>query len=182
METTKWVIDPSHSEIQFKVKHMMISTVTGQFLQFNATIETTGDDFSTAKIEFSSDIISITTNNDQRDSHLRTSDFFDAENHPQLTFVGERLEKIDNGNFKVYGTLTMRGVARKEVFNVEYGGIITDPYGLTRAGFSLSGNVNRREYGVNFNAMTETGGIVVADEVKILVNAEFIKQKEAQAA
>ena len=182
METTKWVIDPSHSEIQFKVKHMMISTVTGQFLQFNASIETTGNDFSTAKIEFSTDISSITTNNGQRDSHLRTSDFFDAENHPQLTFVGERLEKIDNENFKVYGTLTMRGVSKKEVFNVEYGGIITDPYGLTRAGFNISGKVNRRDYGVNFNAMTETGGIVVADEVKILVNAEFIKQQEVQAA
>jgi len=182
METIKWVIDPAHSEIQFKVKHMMISTVTGRFLQFDASVETEGEDFSTAKIRFSAMINSITTNNEQRDAHLKTGDFFDADNHPDLNFVGERLEKLDDENYKLHGTMTMRGVSRKENFDVEFGGIITDPWGITRAGFTISGKVNRRTYGVNFNAMTETGGIVAGDEVKILVNAEFMKQKESQAA
>src|SRR5438105_1189220 len=132
MAKTKWVMDPAHSEIQFKVRHMMISTVTGHFKQFNATVETEGDDITTAKVHFTADISSISTNNEQRDAHLRTGDFFDAEKHPQLSFESDRLEKINDEQYKLYGTLTIRGTSKQVVFNVEYGGLMQDPWGNTR--------------------------------------------------
>src|SRR5688500_12915798 len=109
MATTQWALDPTHSEIQFKVKHLMISKVTGQFNNFTATVETVGDDFSTAKINFEADVNSISTNNEQRDAHLKNGDFFDVENHPKLTFVGDKLEQVDDENYLLHGTLTMRG-------------------------------------------------------------------------
>ncbi len=176
MVTTKWAIDPAHSEIQFKVKHMMISTVTGHFKQFNATVETEGDDFSTAKINFSADVKSISTNNEQRDGHLNASDFFESESHPQLIFVSDSMEKLNDENYRLIGTLTMRGVSKAITLEVELGGIMVDPYGNTRAGFSIAGKVNRKDYGVNFSMISETGSILLAEEVKIHVNAEFLKQ------
>jgi polyisoprenoid-binding protein YceI len=182
MKTTKWVIDPSHSEIQFKVKHLMISNVTGQFNKFNGTVETDGDDFTTAKVRFTADINSISTNNPQRDAHLQNGDFFDAENHPQLIFEGDRMEKTGDENYKVSGSLTMRGVTKSVVLDAEFGGITQDPWGNTRSGFSLSGKINRKDFGVSFGAVTETGGALLGDEVKISANAEFVKQAVAQAA
>ena len=192
MAITKWSIDPTHSEIHFKVKHLMVSWVTGSFKQFNATIETEGDDISTAKVHFTADISSISTNNEQRDAHLRTGDFFDAENHPQLIFKSDRLEKIparagtdgDDENYKLYGTLTMRGNSKKIVLNVEYGGNTQDPWGNTRIGFSVSGKINRKDFGVSFSMVSETGGILLGEDVTITANAEFVKQVqlEKQAA
>jgi polyisoprenoid-binding protein YceI len=182
MKTTKWAIDPSHSEIQFKVKHLMISNVTGQFNKFNGTVETDGDDFSTAKVHFTADINSISTNNPQRDAHLQNGDFFDAENHPQLVFEGDRMEKTGDGNYKVHGMLTMRGVTKQVALDAEFGGITQDPWGNTRSGFSLSGKINRKDFGVSFGAVTETGGALLGEEVKISANAEFVKQAVAQAA
>ncbi len=176
MVTTKWAIDPVHSDIQFKVKHMMISTVTGQFKQFDATVETVGDDFSTAKINFSADVKSISTNNDQRDGHLNATDFFESEKYPQLVFVGDKLEKMDNENYQLHGTLSMRGVSKTITLAVEFGGVMVDPYGNTRAGFSIEGKLNRKDYGVNFSMISEAGSILLAEEVKIQVNAEFVKQ------
>jgi polyisoprenoid-binding protein YceI len=177
-----WSLDASHSEIQFKVKHLMISTVTGQFNNFSGTVETTNDDFTTANIRFSADIDSISTNNDQRDAHLKNSDFFDAENHPKLTFESSRLEKLDEEEYKLYGTLTLRGVSRQVTLNVEYGGLITDPWGNTRVGFSVTGKINRQDFGISFGAVTETGGLLLGDEVKIIANAEFVKQAVAVEA
>src|SRR4051812_39150519 len=124
MTTTKWSLDPSHSEILFKVKHMMISTVTGQFKKFDASVETEADDFTNAKVQFNADVDSVDTNNAQRDGHLKNGDFFDAENHPQLNFVSSKLEKIDNENYKMHGTLTMRGVSKEITLDVEFGGIV----------------------------------------------------------
>jgi len=175
MKTT-WAIDPAHSEIQFKVKHLMISTVTGHFKTFNATVETVGDDLTTAKVHFTADINSISTNNEQRDAHLKTGDFFDAESHPQLTFEGDRLEKLDDENYKLHGTLTMRGTPKKITLDVEFGGMTQDPWGKTRVGFSLSGKINRKDYGVSFSMVSETGGILLGEEVKLIANAEFVKQ------
>lgn len=180
MATTKWVIDNSHSEIFFKVRHLMVSWVTGSFKQFSAEAETTGDDISTAKVRFTADINSITTNNEQRDGHLRTGDFFDAETHPQLTFESTGLEKINDENYKLHGTLTMRGVSKKVTLNVEYGGIAQDAWGNTRIGISVSGKINRKDFGVSFSMVSETGSILLGEEVTINVNAEFIKQTVAE--
>jgi polyisoprenoid-binding protein YceI len=176
MAKTKWIIDTTHSEVQFKVKHMMISTVTGYFSVFNAAVETEGDDFTTATVEFTADLSSISTNNEQRDAHLKTSDFFDAENHPQIKFVSSKLEKIDDEKYTLHGDLTIRGTTKSVKLNVEYGGMIQDPWGSTRAGFTVEGRINRKEYGLHWNSVTETGGIVVSDEVRLHVNCEFVKQ------
>lgn len=180
MSTTKWSLDPTHSEIQFKVKHLMISTVTGSFNKFNGTVETNGEDFTTAKVEFTADIDSISTNNEQRDAHLKNGDFFDAENHPQLVFKSEKLEKLDDETFKLHGTLNMRGVSNKVALNAEFGGITVDPWGNTRVGFSVTGKVNRYDYGISFGAVTETGGLLLGDEVKIFSNVELVKQVVAE--
>jgi polyisoprenoid-binding protein YceI len=182
MKKTTWTIDPAHSEIQFKVKHLKISNVTGQFNQFNGTVETDGDDLTHAKIRFTADISSISTNNEQRDAHLKNSDFFDAEIHPQLIFEGDGLEKIDDENYKLHGTLTMRGISREVKLNVEYGGMTQDPWGNTRVGFSISGKINRKDFGISFGLVSETGNILLSDEVKINANAEFVKQAEMQPA
>jgi len=184
MAITKWIIDPTHSEIHFKVRHLMVSWVTGNFKQFNAALETDDNDITTAKLHFTADIDSISTNNEQRDAHLKTGDFFDAQNHPQLTFEGDKLEKLNGDNYKLYGTLTMRGQSKKVVLNVEYGGITQDPWGNTRQGFSVSGKINRKDFGVSFGMVSETGGVLLGDDVTINANAEFVKEAvtETQAA
>jgi polyisoprenoid-binding protein YceI len=181
MSTTKWALDPTHSELQFKVKHLMISTVTGQFNKFSGTVETKGDDFTTAKIDFAAEIDSISTNNEQRDAHLKNGDFFDATNHPQLTFKSENLEKISDDEYKLQGTLTMRGTSKKVILNVEFGGITQDPWGNTRAGFTITGKINRQDFGVSFGAVTETGGLLLGDEVKLIANVQFVKQAVPEA-
>lgn len=181
MATTKWALDPTHSELQFKVKHLMISNVTGSFTRFNSTVETENDNFITARIQFTADIDSINTNNEQRDAHLKNGDFFDADNHPQLTFTSEKLEKIDDEEFKLHGTLTMRGVSKKVTLNVEYGGITKDPWGNTRAGFTVTGKINRTDFGISFGAVSETGGLLLGDEVKVSASVQFVKELVAEA-
>ncbi len=182
MSTTKWALDATHSEVQFKVRHLMVSNVSGQFKKFNATVETQGDDISTAKVHFTADLDSISTNNDQRDAHLKTNDFFDAENHPQLIFEGGKLEKIDEENYKLHGTLTMRGNSKKITLNVEFGGITQDPWGNTRVGFSVRGKINRKDFGVSFGMVTETGGLLLGDDVTINAETEFVKEAALQLA
>jgi polyisoprenoid-binding protein YceI len=182
MATTKWVIEPSHSEVQFKVRHLMITNVTGSFSKFDGTVETEGDDVSTAKVRFTADMSSISTNNEQRDAHLRSADFFDAETHPQLIFEGDRLELVSGDDFLMHGTTTIRGISKPLTLKVEYGGLMVDPWGNTRVGFTVDGKINRKDFGVNWSATTEAGGIVVSDEVRIHCNAEFIKQAVAQEA
>jgi polyisoprenoid-binding protein YceI len=175
MATTKWALDATHSEIQFKVKHLMISKVTGQFQKFDATVETEGDDLGTAKVSFTADVNSISTNNEQRDGHLKNSDFFDAENHPQITFVSSKLEKLDDEQYKLYGTLTMRGTSKDIVLDVEFGGMIQDPWGNTRVGFTVTGKINRKDYGVSFSMVSETGSVLLGEEVSIHAQVEFVK-------
>ena len=182
MTNTKWALDSTHSEIHFKVRHLMVSWVTGSFKQFNATVEMDGDDIATAKVRFTADVNSISTNNEQRDAHLKTGDFFDAENHPQIIFESEKLERIpgDDGNYKLYGKLTMRGSSKKVILNVEYGGSTQDPWGNTRIGFSVAGKINRKDFGVSFSMVSETGGVLLGEEVTINANAEFVKQVNAE--
>jgi polyisoprenoid-binding protein YceI len=177
MATTKWVLDPTHSEVQFKVKHMMISTVTGQFMKFDASVETEEEDFTKAKVTFTVDADSITTNNEQRDGHVKSPEFFDTAKFPQIKFVATKLESVaGDGSYEVYGDLTIRDVTKSVKLDTEFGGVIKDPWGNTRAGFTVSGKINRKEFGLLSHAVTETGGIVLSDEVRIHVGLEFIKQ------
>jgi polyisoprenoid-binding protein YceI len=173
--TTKWVIDPAHSEIQFKVKHLVITTVTGQFNQFTGSIEA-DEDFSELKAEFEADINSISTNNEQRDAHLRSEEFFHAAQHPKLTFVSTDVVKKNSNEFAVTGDLTIRGVTKPVTLNVELTGTAVDPWGQTKAGFELTGVISRKEFGLTWNAMTEAGGAVVSDDVRLVLNVQVIKQ------
>jgi polyisoprenoid-binding protein YceI len=176
METTKWTIDPSHSEIQFKVKHMMITTVTGSFKEFSSEVESLGDDFSTAKIKFQAATASVFTNSDQRDEHLRSADFFDAEKYPELKFESTSLEKVDDESFTLNGNLTIRDITKPVKLDVEVGGIGKDPWGNLKAGFSLTGKINRKEWGLNWNAALEAGGVLVSDDVRIFCEVQYAKQ------
>jgi len=175
---TTWVMDTIHSDIQFRIKHLLISTVTGQFNQFEGTIETEADDFDTSKAHFSADINSISTNNEQRDAHLKNDDFFDAANFPKLSFETEKTEKVDENNYKIHGIFTLRGVSKKIILDAELGGIVQDPWGNTRAGFSVNGKISRKDFGVSFG-LADAGGVGLGDEVKMMVNAQFVKQKVA---
>lgn len=179
---TTWKIDPVHSEINFKVKHLLVSTVTGRFDKFNATIDTNKDDFSDAKIKFEADINSISTKNDQRDGHLKSADFFDAENYPKMTFVSKTIKKISDHELQVKGDLTIRGIKKEISLDVIYNGTVSGFGGSEVSGFEIRGKVNRFDYGLQWNALTETGGVVVSNEVKIEILAEFNKVQAAVKA
>ena len=166
--TTKWNLDKAHSEIQFKAKHLLITTVTGEFKNYEATIESQGDDFTTAKITFTADINSVDTGSEQRDGHLKGADFFDVEKFPKLTFVSTKIEKKDAEHFILHGDLTIRDVTKPVTLNVEFGGIAKDPWGGTRAGFNVTGKLNRKDFGLNWNVLTEGGGMLVSEEIKII--------------
>lgn len=173
---TTWAIDPTHSEVQFKIKHLVISTVTGSFKTFEGTVEAENDGFEGAKIQFSADIDSIDTNMAQRDAHLKSADFFDAENFPKLSFVSSSFTQKDDENYVLTGDLTLRGVTKSVTLSATYGGQMVDFYGNTKAGFEISGKINRKDFGLNWSAVTEAGGVVVSDEVKLHINVQVAKQ------
>ncbi len=172
----KWTIDPTHSEVLFKVKHLVISNVTGSFNVFEGAAETSADDFSDAKITFSANVDSIDTNQAQRDAHLKSADFFDVANFPKLEFTSTSFSKKGDREYILKGDLTLHGVTKPVELAVEYGGTAKDPYGQTKAGFEVTGKLNRSEYGLTWNAATEAGGVVVSDEVKLLATVQVIKQ------
>ena len=176
MATTKWSIDPTHSEIGFKVKHMMFTNVSGKFGTYDASITTEGNDFENAAIEFSGDIASIDTANADRDGHLRSGDFFDAENHPKLTFKGSSFKKLGEGEYELAGDLTIKGVSKEVKLPVEFSGIMTDPWGNTKVGLSIEGKINRKDWGLNWNSALETGGVLVGEEVKLNIEIQLAKQ------
>jgi polyisoprenoid-binding protein YceI len=178
MSKQTWVLDPSHSEVLFKVKHLMISTVTGHFHAFTSSVETDGDDFSTAQINFSAEIDSITTGDAQRDVHLKSPDFFDSAQFPSLTFASTALVKISADQFRLSGNLTMHGITNPVELDVELGGIAKDPWGNTKAGFTVTGKINRKDFGLNWNVALETGGILVGEEVKLHAELQFVKQPQ----
>ena len=173
---TTYKIDPSHSEIVFKVKHLMISSVSGSFEKFDATMIAEKEDFTDASISFEADVDTVTTSNEQRDTHLKSDDFFNAEKFPKLTFISSSIKKIDDENYKLTGDLTIRDITKKATLDVVYGGNIVDPWGFTRAGFEITGKINRKEYDLKWHAITETGGFVVSDDVKLLLHIEMVKQ------
>ncbi len=169
---TKWVTDPAHSEFAFKVRHMMISTVTGHFDRFEAIALTDGDDLTTAEVEVTVDTASVNTNNKDRDAHLRSDDFFNAEAFPKLTFKSDSFD-----GEKMTGKLTIRDTTKEITLNTEFNGMVVDPAGRTKAGFEITGEINRKEFGLRWNAITEAGNAVVSDKVKIVVDAQFIRQE-----
>lgn len=173
---TKWVLDPAHSEVQFKAKHLVISTVTGKFNSYDGSVETKSEnDFEDADITFTIDAASIDTNQEQRDAHLRSADFFDAEKYPKITFKSTSFRKTGDDNYELAGDLTIRDVTKPITLDVEYGGSTTDPYGNYKAGFEVTGKINRKEYGLQWNGITEAGTIVVSNEIKLILNVQFIK-------
>ena len=174
--TTKWVIDPMHTEVQFKVKHLVISTVSGFFKSFEGSLETENEDFEGAKINFSLDVDSIDTTQSQRDEHLKSAEFFDAAQFPKITFVSTSFKKTDGDEFELVGDLTVKGVTKSVKLNAEHGGSATDFYGNTKTGFEVTGKINRKEFGLTWDGVTEAGSIVVGEDIKLNINVQFAKQ------
>ena len=178
MATKNWVIDPTHSEVQFKIKHLMITNVTGSFDLFEANVQTEEEDFMRAKVSFTADIDSVSTGNEQRDTHLKSADFFDAATYPKLKFVATKYESVDNdGSYELYGDLTIRDVTKKVKLGVEFGGVVKDAYGNTKAGFIINGKINRKDFGLTWDAMTEAGGVVVSEDVRVACEIQLIEQQ-----
>ena len=180
METqtaTKWAIDPMHSEVQFKVKHLVISTVSGFFKSFEGTVESENDDFQDAKINFSIDINSIDTNQSQRDEHLKSAEFFDAATYPHIKFQSTSFTKTGDDEYELKGSLTIKNVTQPVTLAVEYGGSTDDFYGNTKAGFEITGKINRKEFGLTWDGVTEAGSVVVGEDIKLTINAQLLKQK-----
>lgn len=174
MSTVRWNLDPAHSEVSFRVKHMMIANVTGTLTDYSLSATTEGEDFSKADIAFTGKLSSLTTGNEQRDAHLRSADFFDVEHYEEVMFRSQSFEK-NGDDYKLRGELTIRGITRPVELNVEFGGIQKDPWGNTKAGFTVSGRINRKDFGLNWNAALETGGVLVSDDVKILSEIQLVK-------
>ena len=182
MAKTKWTLDPTHSELGFKIKHLMISHVSGSFKSFKAEVVMEGENFSSAQIQLTAEMASIFTNNEQRDTHLRTSDFFEVDRFPELTFESTRIEKLDGDTFTLHGNLTLKGVTKPVQLNVEYSGVTKDPWGGERVGFVVTGKIKRSNWGVNFNAALETGGVALGEEVRINSEIQLVKQAVEVAA
>ena len=174
MATTKWAIDPTHSEIGFKVKHMMFTNVSGTFAAYDATITTEDDNFENANFEFSANIDSISTNNTDRDNHLKSADFFDADNFPKLTFKASSFTK-DGDDYEITGDLSIKEVTKPVKLPVEFSGLMKDPWGNTKAGLNIYGKINRKDWGLNWNSALETGGVLVGEEVKLNIELQLIK-------
>lgn len=175
---SKWSIDPTHSEIHFKVKHLMINTVTGSFKKFDASLETSREDMSGANISFTADVRSIDTGMEMRDSHLKSDDFFNAEKYPQLKFESSSFEKLGDTVYLLKGNITIGETTKPIQLDVEYGGKMVDFYGNTKAGFEITGKLKRKEFGLNWDAVTEAGGVVVSDEIKLVMNVQMQLNKQ----
>jgi len=175
MTRTKWAVDPTHSSVEFSIRHMMFTNVKGAFQTYDATIEADPNDLTTANISFSVDLASVDTKNEDRDNHLRSADFFDVENKPKMTFTSTKVEKKDEGEYAVTGDLSLNGVTKPETFDVTFEGQGKDPWGNEKAGFSAEGTLNRSDYGLTWNAALETGGVLVGDKVKVSLEIQAAK-------
>lgn len=176
MANSKWALDPAHSSVDFSIRHMMVSKVKGTFHTIEANIDADPEDLTTASVEFSVDVTSVDTRSEDRDNHLRSVDFFDAENHPKMTFKSTKITKTSPGEYEVTGDLTIRGTTRPETFVVSYEGSGKDPWGNEKVGFEAHGSISRSEYGLTWNAALETGGVLVADQVQITLDIQASKQ------
>jgi polyisoprenoid-binding protein YceI len=182
MSTTKWSLDPTHSELGFKIKHLMITNVSGNFNNFDVVAETNGNDFSHAKVTASIKVESINTNNAQRDEHLRQADFFEADKYPNITFESTSVERIDDENYSITGDLTIKETTKPIKLSLEYSGVTKDPWGNLKAGFSLNGKLNRKDFGISYNATLETGGVMLGEDLKINGEIQLVKQVELEPA
>jgi len=174
---TKWLLDNVHTGVKFTVTHLVISEVEGRFKAFSGSMTSSKPDFTDAQIEFSVDVNSISTDNEMRDKHLKSDDFFNAEKFPEMTFKSISFKKMAPKAYELSGNLTIRDVTRKVRFLVTYGGTVKDPYGNTKAGFKATATINRLDFGLKWNTLTEAGGTVVGSDVNIILNAEFAKEK-----
>lgn len=176
MQKETWVIDLTHSEIAFKIRHLMITNVKGKFEDFEANIVTTGDDFMTAEIDCSVKVDSVTTGSADRDKHLKSADFFDVEQFPRMQFKATAYENVDNdGSYELIGDLTIKGISKKVKLDVEFGGVVKDPWGNEKAGFTINGKINRKDWGLNWNAALETGGVMLAEDVLISCEVQLMR-------
>lgn len=176
MTNTKWIVDPTHSAIEFSVKHMMIAKVKGSFNKFEASILANPSDLTTAEIDFAVDVASIDTRNADRDNHLRSADFFDVEKNPTLTFKSTKIVKTDEDEYDVTGNVTLNGITQEETFNITFEGQGKDPWGNEKAGFSGKGKVKRSDYGLTYNAALETGGVLIGDQITLTIEIEAAKE------
>ena len=176
LATTKWTLDPAHSEVQFKVKHLMISNVTGTFTELGAEVELQGDDLADAKVDFRANVNSVDTGSADRDKHLKSADFFDADHFPKLEFRSTSSSKSGDA-YTVTGDLTIKNVTKPVTLKVEWSGFATDPWGNTKAGLSFMGRIDRRDFGLTWNAALEAGGVLVSDEVRLLGEVQLVKAK-----
>jgi polyisoprenoid-binding protein YceI len=179
---TTWAIDPMHSEVLFKIKHLVISTVTGSFKKFQGTVITSGDDFNNAKVNFTIDVNSIDTNQPHRNEHLLSGDFFESEAYPQIKFQSTSFTKESTGDYKMTGNLTIKEVTQPVALNVEYGGSQKDRYGNSKHGFEITGKINRKDFGMTYNAITEAGGLTLGEEIKIITNIQVAQLVEEETA
>ena len=174
---TKWGIDPAHSEVAFKVKHLMITNVKGVFREYSANIITAGNNFMTAEIDFTMNPASVDTGDEKRDGHIRSAEFFDVENYKQIIFKSTGCKKKNDGeHYELHGDLTIKGITKNIKLDVEFLGTMTDPWGNEKAGFSVNGKINRKDWGLNWNAALEAGGVLVSEEVKIACEVQLAKQ------
>ena len=176
MALTKWAIDPAHSEIGFKIKHMMFTNISGRFEKYDSNITTEDDDFTKASIEFSADINSINTNNADRDTHLKSADFFDVDKYPKLNFRATSFSKTSDESYELAGDLTMRGVTKSVSLPAEFSGLMKDPWGNTKVGINISGKINRKDWGLTWNGALETGGLLVGEDVSLHIELQLLKQ------
>ena len=176
METTKWIVDPVHSDVQFKIRHLVISSITGSFNNFQGGATSDLDNFEGAEIHFSLDVNSIDTNQGVRDAHLKSADFFDAETYPHITFQSNYFHKVKGDLFKLSGFLTLKGITKPIELDAEYGGAEIDSDGNTRLGFEVQGRLSRQEFGLNYNQLTDAGGLVVGEDVKLIANIQLVRQ------
>lgn len=175
---TKWVLDHAHSELGFKVRHLMISNVKGEFRKFTADVTTIGDDLCTANVHAEIDPDSIYTNDEGRDKHLRSEDFFDVQAHNKIIFESTAMQKVSDDHYELTGVLTMKGISKEIKLDVEFGGINKDPWGNHKAGFTIKGKINRKDWGLTWNVLLETGGVLVSDEIKIHGEVQFLRKSD----
>src|ERR1017187_991130 len=175
LQKTKWVIDPMHSEVQFKVKHLLISTVTGSFKTFSGTVTAASDNFENSEVQFSMDVNSIFTNQEMRDNHLKNADFFESDKYPTIDFKSISFKKIKGEDFLLTGNMTMKGITKQVEVKVEFGGIAKDGQGNLKAGFEITGTINRKDFGITFNHLTETGGLALGEEIKLFANIQVAR-------
>ncbi len=176
--TTTWAIDPMHSQVQFKIKHLVISTVTGSFRKFEGKAIIEGDDFTDAKINVKIDVKSIDTGQSHRDEHLQGGDFFGSETYPEISFQSASFTKENEDNYKMTGNLTIKGVTKPVELNIEYGGSEKDKFGHLKHGFEVTGKINRRDFGMTYNSITEAGGLTLGEEIKLVASIQIAQVVE----